>query len=419
MEAPHPILVESARRIEAALPADFLKIPAVLAVSGGRDSMFLLYMWWVFHREGKVPLPAVFHFDHQLRSESPADADFVARQAALLDFPVYLDRADVARAAERTGLGLEGAGRRLRYRALGRVIRKLPGSRGFTAHHASDFVESVLLQWIRGGGAGALSTLSLAGRVEGTPVVRPLVFLSGAEIAWAVSVARIPYVHDASNESDGMLRNRLRHSVLPVLYEEGLKPVRLWANLHDVERPGKEYHPADFLSLDRRLFVGAGRMAVKAAFDLAFRALGLSPCAASLVDVVENAMERQGREFRIRYETSDVMIWSASKGPIWILPRRSSVFRQFSMTTTSLGAEISYAGHTRHYELSPGDLVGVWQPGLRIHLSGGTRKVKDLFQEAALPPPVRRNLPLLTRGGQVMRICFSFWEDLHDRCFSA
>lgn len=419
MEAPHPILLDSAGRIEALLPADFLKIPAVLAVSGGRDSMFLLYTWWVFYRAGKTPRPVVFHFDHELRSESKADAEFVRKEAARFDFPVYLDRADVGRAAERTGLGIEGAARRLRYRALGRVLRKYPGSRAFTAHHASDYVESVLLQWVRGGGAGALSTLPLSGNVEGTDVVRPLVFLSGAEIASAVTEAGIPFVHDASNDSDEMLRNRIRRTVMPVLYEEGLNPVRLWANFHDVESPGPVQSPPEYLSLDRRLLAGAGRSAVKAAFDLAFRRLALSPCSSALVDALTSSVKAKGPAFRLRFETNEVMVWSATTGPVWILPRHSSLFQPFTVHSEDGVTRIGYAGRKQKFTLGTEDRFQAWEPGMRIHLSGGTRKIKDLFQEAALPPPVRRNLPILTRSGRVLRICLSFWEDLRDRCFSA
>ena len=119
--------------------------PCVLAVSGGRDSMLLCYVMAALWQAGHLQhAPRVFHLDHGLREESAADREFVGTAARVLDLPYSSTVRNVKSFARRTGASLEAAGRTLRYRLLERLRAWADGSWIVTAHHADDYVESLL-----------------------------------------------------------------------------------------------------------------------------------------------------------------------------------------------------------------------------------------------------------------------------------
>ena len=184
----------------------------VLAVSGGADSMALLYGAADVRRHHAV----VAHLDHGLRPESADDAAFVADASAALGLPCEIRQTDVAALARMEGLSTEEAGREARYRFLHDVA----GNGGFiaTAHTLDDSAETVVLNLLRGSGLGGAAGIP-ARRGQ---VVRPLLHARRVELRTLLAGARLPYREDPSNEDPAYLRNRVRSEVLPLL--EGLRP---------------------------------------------------------------------------------------------------------------------------------------------------------------------------------------------------
>lgn len=413
----------------------------VLAVSGGRDSMFLLYLFRELVDRGFLQHePVVFHLNHRLRPEAERDLEFVADEARRLDFAFYFLERDAAAFARRARKSLEEAGRLLRYRALGRLraSQSLSGP-VVTAHHADDYLESAMLHLIRGGGPGAMNTLAFFSRVESVPVLRPLVALSRQRITELMIEQGIPFVEDASNESLEFLRNRLRHGPISGLRAEGLDPAKLWRNFHPDPRdlvfpsggsegdssPGSQSpatEPTQLLSIDRRLFFGQrpGLAELKQLFDIALRGVGLPPAGRDFLEALRSQLS-PGQGFRLSYSGGGVRIWSDRRGPIWVFREncaalRAPLFRRLS----DLDWELRFNGRTRRYTLQADEAPGCWRPGLRACLADGSRvPIRKLLREAGVPEPVREFLPLILRGdGSVRAICYGFWESLRDRRFS-
>ncbi len=414
--------------------------PFLLSVSGGPDSMLLLYVFRVLRERGVLEQdPAVFHLHHGLRSAAEGDLNFVIQEARGLGLACYYERRDVAGFARRLGKGLEAAGRLMRYRALARIQTELPGAVALTGHNADDYAESVLMHLVRGGGPAAMKTMPLFARLEGAAVARPLLCLESNRIRELVRAAKIPFVIDETNESDEFLRNRLRKRVLPELYREGLNPGRLRRNFHDDNptlpgessagampefgsRPESPAARPEHVRIDRSLLDGATRSETKTLLDIALRRLGLPPAGETSVDHALRATHR----LRTRFETKDFLLWSAESGPLRIMGIKGSLFRSFDAEPEEGSAagkqriRIDYGGRRRSYELGPDEETALWSPGMYVNLAGvGRKKVKKIFQELRLPPPVRRNLPLIRiREGPVVRICLSFWEG-EDRLYPA
>jgi tRNA(Ile)-lysidine synthase len=405
--------------------------PCVLAVSGGRDSMLLLQAFREICAAGGLSRsPVVFHLHHGLRDSADADLDFVARAARSADFPFYFARRNAATFARRCGVGLEEAGRQLRYRSLGRLLLRLGGGVVVTAHHADDYLESALIHLIRGGGPAALGTLPLYSKVEGVPVLRPLLGLSRARVTELVGQYAISYTDDPTNAEDRFLRNRLRQGPVAGLLAEGLDPVKMWRNFHPeprdfrpVLRPGRP----DYLAIDRRLVpdLARGLSEIKQLLDLALRRLELSPADRHLLEALRTRW-LAAPNFQFTYETADYRIWSDRRGPLWIFRRDAPALS--APRATRLAAEpgtvqwqVRFNGQARRYAASAEEEIVALSPGLRARLADGSRvPVKKILREAGVPEPVRRHLPLLwnRRWNLVTCICLGFWENLRDRRFS-
>ena len=179
----------------------------VCAVSGGADSMALLWSLYLLKEEWDLNLSAA-HFNHHLRGEeSQRDEDFVRDFCAGYGIPLYVGSAEVKPGKK----GLEAAAREARYAFL----RTLPGKIA-TAHTADDNAETILLHLVRGTGLKGLGGIM----PRNGNVIRPMLAVTRAQVEALLEEYCVPHIEDSSNAEDQFLRNRLRHSVMPILREE-------------------------------------------------------------------------------------------------------------------------------------------------------------------------------------------------------
>ncbi len=175
--------------------------PLVLAVSGGRDSMSLLH---AMVRWAPTRLVAVATYDHATGGYATDAAALVAAEGRKLGLTVVRER------ARSTGTS-EAAWRSARWSFLNRVARAYR-ARVATAHTRDDQVETVVMRLLRGAGARGLAALAAP-----SPVVRPWLAVSRAEVATWARVEKLPYVDDPTNATVHFLRGRMRHDLLPLL----------------------------------------------------------------------------------------------------------------------------------------------------------------------------------------------------------
>ncbi len=179
----------------------------VVALSGGIDSMTLLYLLRFSMRIPPASLHAA-HVDHRMRRGSEGDAAWVEAVCAQWGVAFHLHTAV-------SPVSTEAEGRDLRYRFFEGVRRGVgPGARVATAHTADDQAETVLFRAARGGGPRGLGGI----RPERSPsILRPLLPFWRAEVEAFAIDRRIPFREDPSNRDLRWTRNRLRHRVLPAL----------------------------------------------------------------------------------------------------------------------------------------------------------------------------------------------------------
>jgi len=179
----------------------------LVAVSGGADSVALLAVLLVLVPVLSLELHVV-HVDHQLRTESAADAVFVEQLGRRLGVPVVVERVRVA-----PGSSLEAAARAARYGALEAVRGRLGATRIALGHTADDQAETVLMRMLEGSGVRGLAAIP---PVRGA-IIRPLVETRRRDVEAALRAAGLPWIEDPTNRDPKFLRNRIRHEVLPLL----------------------------------------------------------------------------------------------------------------------------------------------------------------------------------------------------------
>lgn len=180
------------------------------AVSGGADSMALLWGMYLLRDKLGFRLEAA-HFNHHLRGvESDRDEAFVRDFCAQFDIPLTIGNAYITAGKK----GLEAAARDARYAFFDTLSGKIA-----TAHTADDNAETVLMHLIRGTGLKGLGGIApVNGRL-----IRPLLTATRQQVEAFLDEYHIRFVEDSSNASDAFLRNRIRHHVIPLLKSENPK----------------------------------------------------------------------------------------------------------------------------------------------------------------------------------------------------
>ncbi len=221
----------------------------LLAVSGGPDSMALMYGLYQLAQAGedKWDYLHIAHLNHNLRGQQSAqDADFVEQQARKLGLDVTIVSHNVAAVADELGVSIETAARKVRYSFLIETAYTHNCGVITTGHNADDNVETILHRIIRGTGLKGLAGIPgcrLLSKKETLPnppvnqyehneqkklnkhnehniiLLRPLLSTTRKQIEDFLKQQQISYRTDQSNFSLDYTRNKLRHELLTLLRE--------------------------------------------------------------------------------------------------------------------------------------------------------------------------------------------------------
>lgn len=231
----HP-LERTVRQWIRALPGLRPQGTIIVACSGGPDSTALLYLLHAAVEQHAVRLLPVY-VDHGLRpTEAPDERRLVQRMARDLGLDWEVVTVDVETERRKMKKSLEHAARDLRYGALEKIRERVQAEYIAVGHTADDQVEEVLHRLLRGSSRKALAGMS----AKGERVIRPLLNLSKQTLLEYLAARRIAYCVDSSNEDCSLLRNRIRHKLLPLLeheYDPGIRKaiLKTAANLEQDE----------------------------------------------------------------------------------------------------------------------------------------------------------------------------------------
>ncbi len=180
----------------------------VVAVSGGMDSMFLLYMLVELQKIWGIEL-VVGHVNHNIRLNSINDEKFVIEQGKKLNIPVVVKQLNYD--DKKPGESTEAWARDNRYTELDLIRKEYNFDKIATGHHSNDQIETLLQRISEKSGIGGLRGIhKQRGRV-----IRPILAIEKSDIEKVVSDLRIKYVEDETNRNMEIPRNYFRHQIIP------------------------------------------------------------------------------------------------------------------------------------------------------------------------------------------------------------
>jgi tRNA(Ile)-lysidine synthase len=209
-----PISAADAARLFAALGNQ----PAlVLAVSGGPDSMALMWLAARWRKaRAKGPHLIAVTVDHGLRREAAREARMVKEAARALDLP----HRTLRWRGDKPKTGLPEAARAERYRLLAQAAKAAGASHILTAHTQDDQAETLLMRLLRGSGITGLAAMAAVSERAGLLLARPLLDVSKARLIATLEAAKLDFADDPTNRDAAFTRPRLR-ALMPALAAEG------------------------------------------------------------------------------------------------------------------------------------------------------------------------------------------------------
>jgi len=208
MDSLYPAFITAVSRSRLIRPGDEI----VCAFSGGKDSTALLCLLKRLQEEWDLRLRALY-VNHLLRADHLEEEAWVRSFCSRRQIELIADRADVRKESERQKMNLEHCASLVRHRLYHAALERYPGAKLATAHTASDQAETFLIKLLRGSGSEGLSGIF----PRRHRIIRPLIFFTHEVIQSFLDQNQIPFYRDPTNRDTRLLRNRIRHRLIPRL----------------------------------------------------------------------------------------------------------------------------------------------------------------------------------------------------------
>ncbi len=190
----------------------FLKHKKLLiTVSGGIDSVVLTAICKQLDYN-----IGIAHCNFQLRDkESDLDEQFVMNLALEKQVPFHTIQFNTKEYCKKNKVSTQIGARELRYNWFYKLLEQHPYDYILTAHHLNDVMETFFINLSRGTGIDGLSGIPPINN----KTVRPLLPFSRKDIEQYAHKNNISWREDKSNAETKYLRNKIRHKIVPELYE--------------------------------------------------------------------------------------------------------------------------------------------------------------------------------------------------------
>ncbi len=407
--------------------------PVLLAFSGGADSMALLDMLGKEYPAAPILLA---HVNHGIRGEEALrDRAFCENVAKERGLEIAILDADVPALAKEKGQSIEEAAREVRYAFFADLMEKKNIPLLLTAHHADDHLETILFRLARGTGLSGLCGIAPIRPFANGHLVRPLLGFTKKEIVQYCKEQGLEFVTDSTNTDTTYARNKIRAEVVSVLEDlyadASHRAVRMSADLFEDDDYLKQV--ADRLLVKNISANGVSIKALREAHpairrralqmwfeegrDASLEAVHLQ----ALLDLVESG----DTTARVALPTG-VSAYCTARGRLSLTKTKPQPVGEYTLPLTmgehpifNTDISISVTSIENFDEPNKGDwntliLTGEWkdlQPSLTwrnrregdVILRGKMhRKLRRLYAQMGMPTELRRALPLLCVGEEIV-----------------
>lgn len=188
----------------------------VLGVSGGPDSLFMLDILNKLKEKLQFDI-VVAHVNHMIREEANEEEEFVKEFCKRIKVEFYSKRIEVEKYANNNKIGLEEAGRKIRYEFFDEVASRTNSNKIAIAHNKNDKVETILMNLLRGSGVTGLQGIQ---PIKDNKIIRPIIEIERQDIEKYCKENKLEPKIDISNFDNTYTRNKIRNVVIPYIKEE-------------------------------------------------------------------------------------------------------------------------------------------------------------------------------------------------------
>ena len=188
----------------------------VLGVSGGPDSLFMLDILNKLKEKLQIEI-VVAHVNHMIREEANEEEEFVKEFCKKIEVEFYSKRIEVEKYANNNKIGLEEAGRKIRYEFFDEVASRTNSNKIAIAHNKNDKVETILMNLLRGSGVTGLQGIQ---PIKDNKIIRPIIEIERQEIEKYCEENKLEPKIDISNFDNTYTRNKIRNVVIPYIKKE-------------------------------------------------------------------------------------------------------------------------------------------------------------------------------------------------------
>jgi tRNA(Ile)-lysidine synthase len=346
-----------------------------VGLSGGVDSVVLLHQLREHH-----PVSAI-HVHHGLSPNADAWTDFCRKLCKRLGVPLSVQYVSVRKKDK----GLEAAAREARYQAF----KDSKAAVIALAHNLDDQAETVLMNLLRGAGARGASGMPEYSRFGSKTLWRPFLGVTRKKIQAYARNNKLEWIEDESNANEALTRNFIRRSIGPLIEQKFPR----WKE--SLARAAKHFSKKELGKEDllRHYLHSKGLKA---------------PSEAKLIEMLKQ-LASGGARTELVHDGATLRTY---RGKVFLDADLSSGFspQEWSgeprLRLPELGGEL-------RFRRARGKGIAVEHKPLSVRLrSGGERlqpdphrprrTLKNLFQEAGVPPWERERLPLLFSGDDLV-----------------
>lgn len=225
------------------LTNDAEKSRYLLAISGGVDSMVMLYLF--SHSNFKFE---VAHVNYKLRGDD-SDADQRIVEDFCSENGIILHCYTVSEKDQKPQNSIQLWARELRYDFFRKIQKKMNLQFIITAHHLNDQLETFIINLSRGSGLKGLSGIP----ANENQILRPLLNFSKDEIYTFAELNQIPFREDISNTKSDYLRNKIRIEITPNLLDTNTQFLSNFAKSIDYLGQSKTFVEEQILNIENEI----------------------------------------------------------------------------------------------------------------------------------------------------------------------
>jgi len=210
----------------------------LLCVSGGPDSVFLVYAFSYLAKEFGLRL-FIANLDHGIRGkESREDSQFVKVIAKRFRVKLFTKSIKLKKNKK---YSVEETARLKRYEFFYSVATRNRINKVATGHTTDDQAETVMMRIIKGTSMKGISGIPPVRRQGRITYIRPLLEMEKRDILEFLKKGNIRYKIDRTNQENKYFRNVVRNRVIPYLEKYNPQLKRSLSNLADTLREDREF----------------------------------------------------------------------------------------------------------------------------------------------------------------------------------